>query len=320
MSVKADIAKDLRNRKARGKKSELKLVQLLTEHGWNADRTPLSGIGRKQCDVYATKGSTIVAIENKSFRTKYTRVNQSQIIKLWEFLNRMTEYRVRLPIISVKHPGSPYIFHLLEEEDWNKPFLLFKLESKSNWNPDAIVTSYKLPFMQPKRAIRVSSKTFNPDIDRMRGLISTQQDLLAKDQAEIKELRRRLAELEVIKARKSSISYDAIFSDPKKFLSETLAGRVPAIKKELDELLTYARIDIPVAKSEVESMKDVIVEKQNRIEALEAEKKSLSDIVLKYRKIQELSQGGLMTIKQNIQKRMEEIQAEIDNFLNLIQV
>lgn len=124
-----------RRRKWRGKYAELKLVHYLRNLGYNAQRSTMSGLGRNMPDVFATKDTVLCAFEVKAARTSYAKIMHSQIVKIKEFLDFFSLYPHSVGVLAVTFPYQGWIFHRLNGEDWNRPFLKFTRQDRGDWNP-----------------------------------------------------------------------------------------------------------------------------------------------------------------------------------------
>lgn len=116
-------AKSSRRRKWRGKRRELELVKLLTNHSWNSKRSAMSGPGRLDPDVTAVKRHRLAVFEVKSSQKKWTKVNRRQVDGLRQALQFYAPLCPNIKsaaVVAIKFPFKKWIFIKLKPEDLDK--------------------------------------------------------------------------------------------------------------------------------------------------------------------------------------------------------
>ncbi len=100
--------------KKRGYDAERELVQMMREQGFDAVRVPVSAPSTEPLpDVFAVKGSTVVAFEVKS-QLKYSYYKSDQVAKLNGFLNIHKLYPRRYAVLAGKFKYKGWSFNIAE--------------------------------------------------------------------------------------------------------------------------------------------------------------------------------------------------------------
>ncbi len=100
--------------KKRGYDAERELVQMMREQGFDAVRVPVSAPSTEPLpDVFAVKGSTVVAFEVKS-QLKYSYYKSDQVAKLNGFLNIHRLYPRRYAVLAGKFKYKGWSFNIAE--------------------------------------------------------------------------------------------------------------------------------------------------------------------------------------------------------------
>ncbi len=106
--------KQVRAMKKRGYDAERELVQMMREQGFDAVRVPVSAPSTEPLpDVFAVKGSTVVAFEVKS-QLKYSYYKSDQVAKLNGFLNIHKLYPRRYAVLAGKFKYKGWSFNIAE--------------------------------------------------------------------------------------------------------------------------------------------------------------------------------------------------------------
>jgi len=106
-------AKQVRAMKKRGYDAERELVGMMRAHGFDAVRVPVSAPSNEPLpDVFAVKGSSIIAFEVKS-QVRYSYYKAEQVAKLNSFLEIHRLYPRRYAVIAGKFKYKGWCFSII---------------------------------------------------------------------------------------------------------------------------------------------------------------------------------------------------------------
>ncbi len=109
--------KEIRRIKKRGSRAELELVKKLRKLGFHSVRVPVSAPSSEPLpDVFAVKGSSLLAFEVKSQSNERVYYSRDQVKKLFGFLGMFEAYKVKRAIICAKFPYR-WVFKQVETVD-----------------------------------------------------------------------------------------------------------------------------------------------------------------------------------------------------------
>lgn len=109
--------KEIKRIKKRGYQAERDLVNKLRDLGFKSVRVPVSAPSSEPLpDVFATKGSCIMAFEVKAPNAERAYFPKDQVKKLFDFLSMFESYTTKIAILAAKFPYR-WIFKQIEEID-----------------------------------------------------------------------------------------------------------------------------------------------------------------------------------------------------------
>ena len=192
-------ADTVQKRKSRGKKGELALVHFLQTKGWAAHRSAMSGIGRMTADVEATSFMHLLEVEVKTARTAYVKIRQGQLLKLYDALafHHGTNPDARgIACCVVMFAKQDWIWYKLQQDDWIKPFLLFRRTDQSNFSIDYPGES-NFPETRPPVVTNPRRLKEAVEVAALRERLKVREQEVGAQWDELKELRDQLQELKL---------------------------------------------------------------------------------------------------------------------------
>lgn len=109
--------KEIRRMRKRGYQAERDLVKKLREAGFKSVRIPVSAPSKEPLpDVFATKGSCIIAFEVKAPNAEKAYFPRDQIKKLFDFLGMFEAYSIKFAVIGAKFPYR-WVFKKVDKVD-----------------------------------------------------------------------------------------------------------------------------------------------------------------------------------------------------------
>lgn len=107
-------SRDMKGIRRRGYRAERQLVRKLRRLGFNSVRIPVSAPSSEALpDVFATKGSCILAFEVKAPHAERAYFRKKQVEKLFSFLDMFDAYDGKLAILAGKFPYK-WVFKRVE--------------------------------------------------------------------------------------------------------------------------------------------------------------------------------------------------------------
>jgi len=109
--------KQVRAMKKRGYDAERELVEMMRNSGFDAIRVPVSAPSKEALpDVFAVKGSSIIAFEVKS-QLRYAYYKRIQVSKLQQFLEIHKIYPRKFAVLAAKFKYHGWCFGIAERLD-----------------------------------------------------------------------------------------------------------------------------------------------------------------------------------------------------------
>ena len=109
--------KQVRAMKKRGYDAERELVAMMRDSGFDAIRVPVSAPSKEALpDVFAVKGSSIIAFEVKS-QLRYAYYKRDQVSKLLQFLEIHRIYPRKFAVLAAKFKYQGWCFGIAERLD-----------------------------------------------------------------------------------------------------------------------------------------------------------------------------------------------------------
>ena len=106
--------KQVRAMKKRGYDAERELVAMMRDSGFDAIRVPVSAPSKEALpDVFAVKGSSIIAFEVKS-QLRYAYYKRDQVSKLQQFLEIHRIYPRKFAVLAAKFKYHGWCFGIAE--------------------------------------------------------------------------------------------------------------------------------------------------------------------------------------------------------------
>jgi Holliday junction resolvase len=103
--------------KKRGYDAERELVEMMRNSGFDAIRVPVSAPSKEALpDVFAVKGSSIIAFEVKS-QLRYAYYKRIQVSKLQQFLEIHKIYPRKFAVLAAKFKYHGWCFGIAERLD-----------------------------------------------------------------------------------------------------------------------------------------------------------------------------------------------------------
>jgi len=109
--------KEIKRIRRRGYQAERQLVSKLRALGFKSVRVPVSAPSSETLpDVFATKGSWLLAFEVKSPNADRSYFRRNQVKKLFDFLDMFETYDKKLAVLAGKFPYK-WVFKQVKEID-----------------------------------------------------------------------------------------------------------------------------------------------------------------------------------------------------------